>query len=468
MYNYKTEPFKHQRFALTQGAKEKNFAYFMEMGTGKTKVAIDNACYLYQENLIQFVIVIAPNSVYQNWQKEISVHSPETYNIWTWKVDPEKKLPLNDSKLTFILMNVEALSHKSGHKFLEKILSLIGLRSMMIVDESTTIKNRTARRTKAILKLSQFVKYKRILTGSPVTKSPLDLFTQCAFLDWRLLGYESFFTYRSRYAVMHTMEMNGRQVMFPKYYTNLDELEARLKMFSYRCRKKDCLDLPDKLYSQRYIDLTDEQKKVYVDLKKKALAVIKDETISYANKLTEVLRLHQVVNGFVKTDEGNIKPFKTNPKLKELMSILEETEDKCIIWANYVFNINEIKKAIGETYGKDSVVSIYGEDSVEVRKDAVENFQSNDRCRFLVGNPTVGGYGLTLTAARYVIYFSNSYNLEVRQQSEDRAHRIGQGVAVTYIDLIANKSIDEMIIGSLEGKIEISAKTLGEEVQKWL
>jgi SNF2 family DNA or RNA helicase len=468
MYNYKTEPFKHQRFALTQGAKEKNFAYFMEMGTGKTKVAIDNACFLFQQNLIQFVIVIAPNSVYQNWQKEISVHSPETYNIWTWKVDPEKKLLLNDSKLTFILMNVEALSHKSGVKFLDKLLQVIGLRSMMIVDESTTIKNRTARRTKAILKLSQYVKYKRILTGSPVTKSPLDLFTQCAFLDWKLLGYESFFTYRSRYAVMHTMEMNGRQVMFPKYYTNLDELEARLKMFSYRCRKKDCLDLPDKLYSQRYIDLTEEQKKVYVDLKKKALAVVKDETISYANKLTEVLRLHQVVNGFVKTDEGNIKAFKTNPKLKELMSILEETEDKCIIWANYVFNINEIKKAIGETYGKDSVVSIFGEDSVEVRKDAVENFQSNDRCRFLVGNPTVGGYGLTLTAARYVIYFSNSYNLEVRQQSEDRAHRIGQGVAVTYIDLIANKSIDEMIIGSLEGKIEISAKTLGEEVQKWL
>ena len=468
MYNYKTQPFKHQRYALTQGAREKNFAYFMEMGTGKTKVAIDNACYLFQQTLINYAIVIAPNSVYQNWQKEISIHSPEKHNIWTWKVDSEKKLPLNDSKLTFILMNVEALSHKSGVKFLDKLLQVIGLRSMMIVDESTTIKNRTARRTKAILKLSTLVKYKRILTGSPVTKSPLDLFTQCAFLDWKLLGYESFFTYRSRYAVMHTMEMNGRQVMFPKYYTNLDELESRLKMFSYRCRKKDCLDLPEKLYSQRYIDLTEEQKKVYIDLKKRAMAVVKDETISYANKLTEVLRLHQVVNGFVKTDEGNIKEFKSNPKLKELMSILEETEDKCIIWANYVFNINQIKKAIGDEYGKDSVVSIYGEDSVEVRKSAVENFQHNDRCRFLVGNPTVGGYGLTLTAARYVIYFSNSYNLEVRQQSEDRAHRIGQGVAVTYVDLIANKSIDEMILGSLEGKIEISAKTLGEEAQKWL
>ena len=138
MYNYKTQPFKHQRYALTQGAREKNFAYFMEMGTGKTKVAIDNACYLFQQTLINYAIVIAPNSVYQNWQKEISIHSPEKHNIWTWKVDSEKKLPLNDSKLTFILMNVEALSHKSGVKFLDKLLQVIGLRSMMIVDESTT------------------------------------------------------------------------------------------------------------------------------------------------------------------------------------------------------------------------------------------------------------------------------------------------------------------------------------------
>ena len=468
MYSYKTEPYKHQRYALTQGGREKNFAYFMEMGTGKTKVAIDNACFLFQAHFINFCVVLAPNSVYQSWQKEISVHCPETYNIWTWKVDAEKKLPLNDSKLTFILMNVEALSHKSGQKFLEKILQLIGLRSLMIVDESTTIKNRTARRTKNILKLSKYVKYKRILTGSPVTKSPLDLFTQCYFLDWKLLGYESFFTYRSRYAVMHAMEVNGKQVMFPKYYTNLDELEGRLKTFSYRCRKKDCLDLPDKIYVQRYIDLTEEQRSLYNELKRNALAVINDETVSYQNKLTEVLRLHQITNGFIKTDDKNIKAFKTNPKLKELMGILEETEDKCIIWANYVFNIKMIKKTIGAAYGPDSVVSIYGEDAISVRNDAVENFQHNDRCRFLVGNPTVGGYGLTLTAARYVIYFSNSYNLEVRQQSEDRAHRIGQGAKVTYIDLIANNSIDEMILGSLEGKIKISAETLGEEAQKWL
>ena len=150
------------------------------------------------------------------------------------------------------------------------------------------------------------------------------------------------------------------------------------------------------------------------------------------------------------------------------MNILEETEDKCIIWANYVHNIEMIKTKLRETYGADSVVSIYGKDSVEVRNDAVETFQHNDRCRFLVGNPTVGGYGLTLTAARHVIYFSNSYNLEVRQQSEDRAHRHGQTGQVTIVDIIARDTIDEMVLNSLENKIELSAKTLGEQVQKWL
>ena len=468
MYNYKTKPFEHQRHALTQGAVSRNFAYFMEMGTGKTKVAIDNACYLYQRKMISYCFVIAPNSVYQNWEKEINFHSPEKANIWIWKKDSEKKLDLNDSKLTFILMNVEALSHKSGQKWLEKILGIIGLRSLMIIDESTSIKNRTARRTKNICKLGQFVKYKRILTGSPVTKSPLDLFTQCAFLDWKLLGYESFFTYRSRYAVMHTMDLGGRQVMFPKYYTNLDELESKLKSFSYRVRKKDCLDLPDKMYVQRYIDLNDEQRSTYQTLKRLAIAKVNDEEVSYQNKLTEVLKLHQITNGFIKTDDGQIYNFKKNPKLNELMSVLEETEDKCIIWANYINNIHMIKNKLSEAYGKDSVVSIYGEDSVQVGINAVESFQHDDGCRFLVGNPVVGGYGLTLTAARYVIYFSNSYNLEVRQQSEDRAHRYGQTAKVTYVDLIVRDSIDEMILASLEGKIKISAKTLGEQAQDWL
>ena len=468
MYKYKTEPFKHQRQSLIEGAKPYNFAYFMEMGTGKTKVAIDNAAYLYQAQKIDYVFVIAPNSVYQNWKKEIDIHCPEETNIYVWKVSKDKTFKMDPNKLTFVLMNVEALSHASGKKWLESKLQKHGMRSMIILDESTSIKNLKASRTKAIIKIGQLARFKRILTGSPITKSPLDLFSQCAFLDKKLLGYENFTVFKSKYAVMYNIERGGYSIQIPKYYVNLEELEFKLKNFSYRVRKKDCLDLPEKMYVQRYVDMPEEQRQAYDRLKITAMTIMQDEEVSYNNKLTELLKLQQVTNGFVKTDEGNIVDFKTNAKLKELMSIIEETEDKCIIWANYVHNIESIKSKLAETYGTDSVVSIYGKDSVEDRNQAVENFQNKDEYRFLVGNPTVGGYGLTLTAAKYVIYFSNSYNLEVRQQSEDRAHRIGQKSQVTYIDIICRDTIDQMVLHNLENKIELSAKTLGEQVQKWL
>ena len=470
MHQYKTKPYQHQRDALNKGGLLKNYAYFMEMGTGKTKVIIDNATYLYQIKEIKEIIVIAPNSVYRNWVQEISDHSPITPYIWCWKVNKEKELIRagRSNELIYILMNVEALSHKSGQRWLHQRLNLTGNVSMMVIDESTTIKSPTALRTKAIRKLSTAVKYRRILTGSPVTKSPLDLYTQCAFLSKELLGFESYYTFRARYAVMQQIELGGRQILMPKYYTNLDELEMKLKTFSFRVTKDQCLDLPPKVYMQRDVHLTPEQKNIYETLKIKARATIADDTVSFANKLVEILRLHQICNGFLKTDKGEIHTFKNNPKLKELLRILEEADGKSIIWATYVHNIESIKQTLEDLYGKDSVVSIYGKDSVENRKLAVENFQHNDRCRFLVGNPSTGGYGLTLTAARNVIYFSNSYNLEVRKQSEDRAHRIGQKNKVNYIDLIVPNSIEMMIISALKRKIKLSAQTLGEEVKKWL
>jgi len=469
-YEYKTQPYEHQRKALNNGGLLKNYAYFMEMGTGKTKVAIDNVAYLWQNKEIKECVVIAPNSVYTNWVQEIVNHCPLPTNIWCWKISKDKELIKSDkeNKLSFILMNVEALSHKSGQKWLQNRINLNGKAMMMIIDESTTIKNPTALRTKAICKLGTAVKYRRILTGSPITKSPLDLYTQCAFLSKALLGFESFYTFRARYAVMHQIQMGGNQILVPKYYTNLDELEWKLKSFSYRVKKDECLDLPPKLYQQRQVNLSTEQATVYTRLKKRARALIEDKTVSFNNKLTEILRLHQVCQGFLKTDEGTIHEFKNNPKLKELMAVLEESDGKVIIWANYVYNIKQIKSALEERYGKDSVVSIFGEVDVEGRKDAVNNFQLNDRCRFLVGNPATGGYGLTLTAARYVVYFSNSYNLEVRWQSEDRAHRIGQKDKVTYIDLMVPESLDVMIMSALDRKIKLSAETLGEEAKRFL
>lgn len=466
-YNYKTEPFEHQRTALKQGAESQNFAYFMEMGTGKTKVTIDNAAYLFTQNKIKHAIVIAPNSVYLNWVKEIKTHCSVDYNIMAHKVDtmlsPQFADPL---KLTWYLFNVEAMSHKSG---LKKVKELLGEanRTMIIIDEATTIKNRTAKRTKNIIELGKGVAYKRILTGSPVTKSPLDLYSQCAFLDRSLLGHESFYTFRARYAVMHEIDMGGRSVLLPKYYTNLEELEQNIKKFSYRCRKSECLDLPEKLYTQHYITLKDEHQKAYDKLKRNAWAVIQNEEVSYSNKLTEILKLHQCVNGHVKTDDGNILEF-ADPKLDELLNLIEENEGKYIIWANYIYNIEKIIKILQDRYGTESTVAIYGSIDAEKRIENVKRFENDDRVRFFVGNPSTGGYGLNLVSASYVVYYSNSYNLEVREQSEDRAHRIGQTKNVLVIDLITRGTVDEMIIAALKNKIKLSAKTLGEQVKKWL
>ena len=471
-YPYKTKPYEHQRNALNESAEKNNWAYFMEMGTGKTKVTIDNIAYLYFQRKITTVLIIAPKSVYTNWETEIEIHLPDVlkYKIFKWNIDkPKDYFKLEESNdLKIFLINVEALSTKRGFQACSQYLIKNKL-NFVALDESTTIKNRSAKRTKNILSLSKVSHIKRILTGSPITKSPLDLFTQCQFLSPELLGFNSYLAFRNRYAEMTDIPVgSGRYISIPKYYKRLDELEEKMKTFATRIRKDQCLDLKPKVRSKRYIELDGEGKKIYERLKHHALAIVEDSTISFSNKLTEIIKLHQVCNGFTKDDDGKILQLHKS-KLSALEETLEETDGKVIIWANYLYNIHEIKNFLIDKYGPESTVSIYGEVSVEDRKTAVERIQKDNKCRFLVGNPTTGGFGLTLTACNTVIYYSNSYNLEVRMQSEDRAHRMGQKGTVVYIDIVARGTLDEAIMKSLTSKGQIAAKTLGEEdLKSWL
>lgn len=471
-YPYKTEPYEHQRNALSESAEKTEWAYFMEMGTGKTKVTIDNIAYLYLQRKINTVLIIAPKSVYTNWQSEIETHMPDVlkYKIFKWNIDkPKDYFKLTESKdLKIFLINVEALSTKRGYQACVDYL-LKNKLNFVALDESTTIKNRSAKRTKNILALSKVSHIKRILTGSPITKSPLDLFTQCAFLSPELLGFQSYLAFRNRYAEMTDIPVgSGRFISIPKYYKKLDELEEKMKTFATRIRKDQCLDLKPKVRSKRYIELEGDGKKIYERLKNHALAIFEDSTISFSNKLTEIIKLHQVCNGFTKNDEGEIMQLHKS-KLNALEEIIQETDGKIIIWANYLYNIHEIKDFLIEKYGKDSTVSIYGDVDVVDRQAAVKRIQEDEHTRFLVANPTTGGFGLTLTACNTVIYFSNNYNLEVRMQSEDRAHRLGQKGTVVYIDIVARGTLDEAIMKSLINKGQIAAKTLGEEdLKSWL
>ena len=475
-YRFKTKPYEHQLIALEKSWDKEEYAYFMEMGTGKSKVLIDNIAILYDKGKINGVLIVAPKGVYKNWySSEIPTHlaSHVQYKsvLWTASISKTKQEELNslfksDFNLHVLVMNVEAFSTKKGLQFALKFLN--SHKTLMAVDESTTIKTPSAKRTKSILALSKSAVYRRILTGSPITKSPLDLYTQCGFLNDELLGFSSYYAFRSRYAHMIERNFGGRRVQIVKNYQRLDELSKLIEPFSYRVLKEDCLDLPDKIYIKREIELTDEQLKLYTTMKQMALATLNGKLLTAPNVLTQLMRLHQITCGHFKSDDGKIQELKNN-RLEELMSILEETEGKAIIWANYIYDIERISAAIKKEYGDDSVVEYYGAIHTDERQKNIERFQDpRSTFRFFIGNPQTGGYGITLTAANTVIYYSNGYDLEKRLQSEDRAHRIGQKKSVTYIDLIAEKTIDEKIVKALRKKIDIASQIMGEELKDWI
>jgi SNF2 family DNA or RNA helicase len=474
-YKFKTKPYAHQMTALEKSWNRETYAYFMEMGTGKTKVLIDNLAMLYDKGKVNGALIIAPKGVVGTWyNNELPTHLPNHIEnitvLWQSNITKKQKETLDElysegEGLHILIMNVEAFSTTKGMDFANKFLSCH--RTMMAIDESTTIKTPTAKRTKNILKLAESAVYRRIMTGSPVTKNPLDLYTQCEFLSTWLLNFQSYYSFRNRYAQMKTLHMHGRQIQVVNGFKNLGELSDKLKDFSYRVLKEDCLDLPDKIFIKRQIQLTPDQRKLYEQMKKEAIAVLKGKQSTTVNTLTQLMRLQQITCGHFTADDGATQPIANN-RITELMNVLEETEGKAIIWAHYQYDITAIIDAVTKEYGPGSIVDYYGLTPQEQRQPNIKRFQDDPKCRFIVGTPSTGGYGITLTAANTVIYYSNGYDLEKRLQSEDRAHRIGQKKSVTYVDIMADNTVDEKIVKALRKKINIASEVLGEELRSWI
>ena len=474
-YKFKTKPYKHQMTALEKSWHKETYAYFMEMGTGKTKVLIDNMAMLYDKGKIDGALIIAPKGVVKTWyEQEIPTHLPDHIEnvtvLWQPNITKKQQEKLEslfeiETALHILVMNVEAFSTEKGIKFASKFLN--SHKVLMAIDESTTIKTPTAKRTKNIIKLGNYSKYRRIMTGSPVTKNPLDLYTQCLFLDPYLLDFQSYYAFRNRYAQMKTMHVRGRSIQVVHAFQNLAELSEKLQGFSYRVLKEDCLDLPPKNWTKRHITLSNEQKKVYDQMKKEALATLNGKVTSTMTVITQLMRLQQITCGHFVADDGSTQEIKNN-RITELMEVLDEIEGKAIIWGHWQKDIQNIVGEIEKIYGPGSVVSYYGLTPQDERQDNIRRFQDDPECRFMVGTPSTGGYGITLTAANTVIYYSNGYDLEKRLQSEDRAHRIGQKKNVTYIDIIAEDTVDDKIVKSLRKKINIASEVLGEELRAWI
>ena len=475
-YKFKTKPYQHQLNALALSWEKPYFAYFMEMGTGKSKVLIDNIAMLYDKGKINGALIIAPKGVIGTWYKDqIPGHMPDhvEYKAVMWQaninIKQQKELDTlfeTGEDLHILVMNVESISTKKGIEFAYKFLSCHN--TMMTIDESTTIKNPDAKRTKNICKLGPHAKYRRILTGSPITKSPLDLYKQCDFLAPELLGHSSYYSFRTRYAIMKTANFGGRSVQIVVGYRNLPELTDMLKAFSYRVLKDECLDLPKKTFMKRVVKLTKEQEHAYKQMSQLALAQFQGKLMTTATVMTQLMRLHQITCGHFTADDGTIKDLKNN-RTDELSDLLNEVHGKVVIWAHYQYDVETIVERIKKEHGDNSVVTYYGLTPQDQRQDNIKKFQDKEGpVRFLVGTTATGGYGITLTAASTMIYYSNGYDLEKRQQSEARIDRIGQESPMTYIDLLAENTIDDRIVVALRKKVNIASQIMGEELKDWI
>lgn len=481
-----TAPFQHQREALEAGWDREGFGYLLEMGLGKSRVLIDNFCLLYKLERVSGLIVVAPKSVYENWTR-VDDENPGELQKWLWRdmvrdcrtythrsgktssksavAERTAALDTTQPGARVMVVNIEALQS-------EEVLNTMRMfmrkhKTMMTIDESTIIKNPSAERTKACLRLASLAEYRRILAGRGSTGSLSDFYTQFEFLGpgQRLLGFSNFTTFRARYCQLREMYVGGRTIKTEIGPQNVEELATRLAKHSFRRTKKQCLDLPEKQYVPWPVTLTEEQARVYADLKKTAMAELRGAEVTTDIVMTQLMRMHQVICGHVKTDDGRILRLESN-RLAEVERILEDTDEQAVIWAAYRPDADLLAARLRELYGADSVSEWHGGVKQQDRERGETEFQAG-RARFMVST-SAGARGRTWTAATLVIYYSNSYDLDVREQSEDRTHRIGTVGTVTYVDLVCRGTLDEKIIAALRGKRDVVRAVLRDGPEAWI
>lgn len=478
-YQMKTQPFTHQREGWERTRDLPAYAVLWEQGTGKTKLTIDTAGHLYDSGKIDCLIVVAPKGVHRNWiSDELPKHMPDSvpWKGIVWQSQKTGNISfralakevMNFSGLAVLAMNYEATLTDDGDKFLSRLLQ--ARKTMLVLDESAYIKNPGTKRTKRLIARGKYAKVRRILTGTPVANSPFDVYSQFAFLNediWKPLGCSTYLAFKTYFGVyiQRTDPRTGRTFPDLVRYRNLEQLAKITNSISTRVTKADVLDLPPKLYTKRYFDLGPSQVKAYKELSDLYRTEVAGKEVTTMLAITQLLRLQQIASGFIAVDDGDIKLLDDNPRLGALKDVLDETEGKVIVWAKFTREIDDVI-ALCNTIGVEAV-RYDGQTTDEDRALAIDAFQRGS-AKVFVANPAAAGTGLTLHAAKTVAYYSNSFKLTDRLQSEDRAHRIGQHNPVLYIDLIANGTIDEKIVDALRSKLDIASVITGDKIKEWI
>lgn len=530
----KTQGMQHQLAGLRKSNGRHYFAYFMQQGTGKTWTTLADAERLYASNEIDAIFVLAPKGVHTNWVKrEIPAHldAPCIARFWRSGAGKRERKSIEEilqprkngeqPVLRILAMNIDAINTKEGFDFAASFLN--ATKALFVLDESSRIKNIASGRTKNALKLRRLAAYVRILSGTPITQAPTDVFSQFEFMHSGLLGTTSFRAFTAEYAslmdisgalekkamldvqqkLVDSLEQAGlgSEASMARYaaamdkltqigasmtrddyriiamhkrnpkmkfaqivekdasgaptWRNLDKLTRLIEPHTYRVLKKDCLDLPDKIYKNAYFELSTKQRQAYELMQEEARIQLDDGDVLSVHELSVLVKLQQITSGYVKLPDGGLQYVEEdNPRLELLVDTLEDIDGKIIIWARFKEELRTIAKRLREL--EYNVVEYHGAIKTADREIAVDSFQNGDADIFL-GQAQSGGIGLTLTAAETTIYYSNDFNNETRLQSEDRNHRIGTKNNVVYIDLMATDTIDEKIASALQRKSKVAS-----------
>jgi len=481
-FPFKTKPLAHQATEFDVSCDSTIRGLFWDMGLGKSKELIDQMAHLWREGEIEAALVVAPNSVHRNWvTDELPKHLHddaaencraiyyEAGRAGTKRHRGELNRVLSHTDgLAILTVNHECFTSKKGKELVWNFLKPRRGKVMYVVDESHRIKTPSAKRTRSIILSGKYAQYRRILTGTPVANKPFDVYSQIRFLDrefWAQRGLPKFSVFKSHFGVFSD-GFNGRTNRSYKIleaYRCLDELHEMIAPVTSRLLKEDVLDLPQKIYQRIRFPLTAPHRRAYDQLREECLLLLEDDEVTVTSVLTMMLRLQQVACGYVGTDEGSLVKLPGKcARLETLKDFLIDVPHQAIIWARFQEDCRQICEHLGS-----NAVRYDGTVSARDRAAALDKFHAGD-VQFFVGNPAAGGTGLTLVEAKTVVYYNNSFNLVDRLQSEDRAHRIGQDKSVLYVDLMAEGTIDEQIIESLVGKLDVASAVTGDKVKEWL
>lgn len=419
----------HQEKAYKKLKSLKVGALFMDMGTGKTRTVIEIIKDKINKGRADKVIWFCPCSAKVNIKHELEKH-------------------INSGLDTFLIVGIESMS--SSIKLNSFLITYVhDNRCILIVDESSKIKNFNAKRSERIINLGRRCKYKYILNGTPITKNEIDLFSQMYFLDWRILGYRSQWSFYNNH-VEFDREIKNKI----KGTKNTEYLAKRIAPYTYQVKLDECVSLPQRIFTQKEFCLSKESKDQYQEVGDYLLSLVDEWKPTTIYRLFECLQA--ITSGFVLSDDDNLKKIgyfdttDTNPRLGLLVDITDQVDGKVIIYAKYIKEIEVIKKILSDIYGEDEVCTFYGRQKFKDRQDNEQKFR--DSARFMITNKQSASFSLNWQFCHQIIYYNHDWDWGTRKQSEDRIHRIGQDKKCLYIDIVADKTIENYIIKCLYKK----------------